>query len=129
LSSPTWKNPIINFIDENCIIFEDAEENSLEYTSVHNRFKKLIDTQLEGFIQDLGISQQNFVMACSKAASKVHKNLLVQLLSVDDFLLFKQMMVGRNVAMNMEAINAMKKQGKNVDKIERKVAKHAVNRV
>lgn len=68
-------------------------------------------------------------MACSKAASKVHKNLLVQLLSVDDFLLFKQMMVGRNVAMNMEAINAMKKQGKNVDKIERKVAKHAVNRV
>jgi hypothetical protein len=43
LSSPTWKNPIINFIDENCIVFEDAEENSLEYTNVHNRFKKLID--------------------------------------------------------------------------------------
>lgn len=50
LSSPTWKNPIINFIDENCIVFEDAEENSLEYTVVHNRFKKLVDGQLEGFI-------------------------------------------------------------------------------
>lgn len=50
LSSPTWKNPIINFIDENCVVFEDAEENSLEYTSVHNRFKKLIDRQLEAFI-------------------------------------------------------------------------------
>ena len=55
LQSPTWKNPIINFIDENCIIFEDAEENSLEYTNCHNRFKKLIDGQLEAFIQDLGI--------------------------------------------------------------------------
>ena len=108
-------------------MFEDAEENSLEYTSVHNRFKKLVDSQLEGFIQDLGISQQDFVTACSKAASKVHKNLLLQLLSVDDFLLFKQMMVGRNVQMNMEAIHEMKKQGKKVDKIERKVAKHTVN--
>jgi len=77
LSSPTWKNPIINFIDENCIVFEDAEENSLEYTSVHNRFKKLVDSQLEGFIQDLGIQPQDFLTACSKAASKVHKNLLI----------------------------------------------------
>lgn len=64
--------------------------------------------------------------ACSKAASKVHKNLLVQLLSVDDFLLFKQMMVQRNMQMNMEAIQAMKKSGHRVDAIERKVAKHAV---
>ena len=93
---------------------------------MHNRFKKLVDGQLEGFIQDLGISPQDFVTACSKAASKVHKNLLIQLLSVDDFLLFKQLMVQRNMQMNMEAINAMKKQGKNVNLIERKVAKQAV---
>jgi hypothetical protein len=44
------------------------------------------------------------VTACGKAASKVHKNLMIQLLSVDDFLLFKQMMVQRNMQMNMEAI-------------------------
>lgn len=104
LASPTWRNPIINFVDENCIVFEDAEENSLEYTNVHMRFKKLIDGQLEAFIQDLGIRPSDFVQACSKAASKVHKDLLIQLLSVDDFLLFKQMMVQRNVAMNMQAL-------------------------
>lgn len=43
--------------------------------------------------------------------------------------MFKQMMVARNVQMNMEAINAMKKKGIQVDKIERKVAKHAVKQV
>ena len=43
LNSPTWKNPIVNFIEENCVIFEDAEENSLEYTAIHMKFKKLID--------------------------------------------------------------------------------------
>jgi len=36
LQSPIWKNPIMDFIDENCIVFEDEEENRLEYTDVHN---------------------------------------------------------------------------------------------
>ena len=44
LQSPIWKTAIIDFIDENCIIFEDAEENRLEYTDVHLKFRKLIET-------------------------------------------------------------------------------------
>jgi len=48
---------------------------------------------------------------------------------VDDFLLFKQLMVQRNVQMNMEAISAMKKKGQNVNLIERKVASHAVRQM
>ena len=44
LQSPIWKNPIVEFIDENCIIFEDAEENRLEYTEIHQKFKKLIES-------------------------------------------------------------------------------------
>ena len=44
LQSPIWKNPIVEFIDENCIIFEDAEENRLEYTDIHQKFKKLIES-------------------------------------------------------------------------------------
>jgi len=80
---------------------------------------------LEAFIQDLGIPPADFVTACSQAAQKVHKRVLGHILAVDDFLLFKKMMVDRNVAMNMEAINAMKKKGDKVDRIERKVVKHA----
>jgi len=36
LKSPVWKNPILEFIDEHCIYFDDEEENKLEYTGVHN---------------------------------------------------------------------------------------------
>lgn len=129
MQSPTWKNPIINFIDENCIVFEDTEENSLEYTNVHNRFKKLIDGQLEAFIQDLGIQPPDFVKACSLAKNKIHENLVMQLLSVDDFLLFKKMMTHRNVTMNMQAVEQMRKKGRKVDGIQKKVAKHAVSQV
>lgn len=67
------------------------------------------------------------MQACSKAASKLHKNLLIQLLSVDDFVMFKTMMVQRNVQMNMQALHAMKKKGIKTDKIEQKVAKHAAH--
>jgi len=76
LQSPIWKNPIMDFIDENCIVFEDEEENRLEYTDVHNKFKALVDKQLEAYIQDLGITPQDFVMACSAAAKKIHTMLI-----------------------------------------------------
>lgn len=32
LQSPIWKNPIISFVEDKCMVFEDTEENRLEYT-------------------------------------------------------------------------------------------------
>ena len=45
------------------MIFEDTEENPLEFTTIHLEFKRLVESKLEAYIQDLGISQQDFVMA------------------------------------------------------------------
>lgn len=36
LTSPLWKVPIHTFIDANCIVFDDEEENKFSYTEVHN---------------------------------------------------------------------------------------------
>ena len=46
LRSPRWKTPIMSFLDEYCIIFDNEEENKLEYTSIHNQFKNLVDTPI-----------------------------------------------------------------------------------
>lgn len=27
LISPIWKNPLLDYIEENCLVFEDSEEN------------------------------------------------------------------------------------------------------
>jgi len=27
LTSPIWRNPLLDFMEENCVIFEDVEEN------------------------------------------------------------------------------------------------------
>ena len=89
LQSPLWKNPIISFVEENCLVFEDTEENRLEYTEIHTRFKRLVENKLEAYIQDLGITQADFVTAYSKASKRIHKNLLAQIMAVEDFVLFK----------------------------------------
>jgi len=39
LRSPRWKTPIMSFLDEHCIIFDNEEENKLEYTPIHKEFK------------------------------------------------------------------------------------------
>ena len=118
LQSPMWKNPIITFVEEKCAVFESTEENRLEYTKIHNEFKRLIESRLEAYIQDLGISHQDFVLAWSRAQKRIHQSLLQQIMAVEDFVLFKKMMVKRNIAMNKEAIRQMEAKGRQVNRIQ-----------
>lgn len=34
-TSPTWEVPIMTFIDDHCVVFDDDEENKFEYTTIH----------------------------------------------------------------------------------------------
>jgi hypothetical protein len=36
LRSPRWKVPVMSFLDEKCIMFDNEEENKLEFTAIHN---------------------------------------------------------------------------------------------
>lgn len=36
LKSPGWRIPILSFIDEHCIIFDNEDENKFVYTEIHN---------------------------------------------------------------------------------------------
>jgi hypothetical protein len=35
LRSPRWKAPVMSFLDEHCIVFDNEEENKLEFTKIH----------------------------------------------------------------------------------------------
>ena len=58
LTSPIWRNPLLDFIEENCIIFEDAEENKFEYTKIFQEFTGLSALLLETMIEEIGISEK-----------------------------------------------------------------------
>lgn len=36
MQSPRWKTPIMSYIEENCIVFDNDDENKHEYTIMHN---------------------------------------------------------------------------------------------
>ena len=36
LISKEWKITILNFVDNNCVVFDNEEENKFEYTLLHN---------------------------------------------------------------------------------------------
>eukprot|EP00240_Pyramimonas_obovata_P016432 CAMPEP_0118952146 /NCGR_PEP_ID=MMETSP1169-20130426/54352_1 /TAXON_ID=36882 /ORGANISM="Pyramimonas obovata, Strain CCMP722" /LENGTH=264 /DNA_ID=CAMNT_0006899325 /DNA_START=58 /DNA_END=849 /DNA_ORIENTATION=+ len=107
LQGPMYSTPLMGFIDEQCVIFDTEEENKLEYTTIHENFKKLVDTLITDYLMELGIPEQKF---SEVIATSVHKELnnfvLASILTVDDFMQFKAMMVKRNVDLTHEVLNA-----------------------
>jgi hypothetical protein len=55
LRSPRWKTPIMSFLDEYCIIFDNEDENKLEYTPIHHSFKKLVEELIGELLAELGV--------------------------------------------------------------------------
>ena len=67
IKSPLWTNDICEFVDENCFLFfgDYKDENSLEFTNIHNEFKELVDEKLSEFCEEYGVTEDQFLVACS----------------------------------------------------------------
>ena len=91
----------MSFLDEYCIIFDNEEENKLEYTKIHNEFKKLVEELLGHLLAEMEITQEQFMAACEKAGqNQVHKRIVDQIVAVDNFIAFKKLMTKRNSELN-----------------------------
>lgn len=105
LRSPRWKAPIMSFLDEHCIIFDNEEENKLEYTPIHSEFKKIVEDLIGELIAELGVTQEIFMQACANAeANPIHKKIVDQIVAVDNFVAFKKLMCKRNAELNKQAM-------------------------
>jgi len=47
----------MSFIDEFCTVFDDEDENKLEFTKIHNDFKKIVEDLLEELMKELGVTE------------------------------------------------------------------------
>lgn len=111
LKSPPWTVPLNTFIDENCIIFDSDDDNKLAYTPVHQKFCELVESLLSSNLDAIGVSDEQFVAACGVSQNQeVNKLVFGQIMAVDDFLTFKKMMVKRNMELNIEAMEAYKRE-------------------
>jgi len=111
--APTWEAPIGTFIDENCTVFSDEEENKLAHKEIHEKFCVIAEKLLEQHLEEVGITPEQFVKACEWGRNRrdVNREVFDQLMAIDDFLTFKKMMVKRNMQLELEVIRALKNAG------------------
>ncbi|XP_069810516.1 cilia- and flagella-associated protein 36 isoform X2 [Dendropsophus ebraccatus] len=96
-------------------VFDDEEENKLSYTEIHNEYKELVEKLIEGHLTEMGISEEQFQQACSSplAHSPDIKSMLQAVVAVEDFIVFKEMMLQKNIELQLQAIQII--QQKNGD--------------
>jgi uncharacterized UPF0160 family protein len=100
--------PVMSYVDENCIVFDNDDENKLEYSEIHNGFKRIVDDLLCDLMAEVEITQEQFLEAFEKAKSNPqHQRIVNQILAVENFVAFKKLMVKRNTELNEEALKFM----------------------
>ena len=112
MRSRSWNEPLSSFINENCVKFDNfQDENKHEFVEVHNEYKMLIDNLLAAHLLEVDISPEEFEKRCIEAGLVDDLGLaqiLSHLIAAEDFLTFKQLMVEHHTNMQHEAEEIIK---------------------
>ena len=82
-----------------------------EYTAIHNRFKALVDDLLTGYLEELGVSPETFMEVATKmGADKLNEFVVSSILTVDNFVQFRNMMVQRNIDLTHQALSQLEEE-------------------
>ena len=119
LSSPVWANPLLDFMEQNCLIFEDIEENKFEYTKVFQEFTGLTALLLETMIDEVGISEK-MLEKCILRGMKSEKDYRIfqQIFYCDNFEAFKKIMVAKNKELEVEAMQKLNQESKGASNLQ-----------
>ncbi len=97
VSCPEFRNPIKNFIDENCSTFVDIDENSFEQGQLFNEMNLLIENLLKDVLEQGQITQEDFLKAAERGITdKKYKKYFNQIINFGDYTFFKSVMTKRN---------------------------------
>ncbi|KAA0193753.1 hypothetical protein HAZT_HAZT000439 [Hyalella azteca] len=87
------------------------EDSSMDYKKIHDEYKNLVDFMLGSYMEDIGITPEQFESACGKASknikSKFHQSLFEQVWAADDFDIFKGMMIQKNIELQLQALEIL----------------------
>ncbi|XP_078000996.1 cilia- and flagella-associated protein 36-like [Glandiceps talaboti] len=107
LYSPIWTVPIVNFIEHKCLVFDPEEDNTKVYTEIHGEYKELVEFLLEKFLEDVGISTEEFITACKEKSGKHSEETYVAFEQVEasqQYEVFKRMMIQKNIELELQAL-------------------------
>ncbi|XP_022246438.1 ADP-ribosylation factor-like protein 2-binding protein isoform X2 [Limulus polyphemus] len=95
IMEPEFQELQKDFFDKYCTVFEDKEENKLEYTTIFNHYTELIESYIEQrLIERLPqFSMVSFLEEMKARSSELDGEIFEMLLSFTDFLTFKEILL------------------------------------
>ncbi|KAG7202760.1 hypothetical protein KM043_009929 [Ampulex compressa] len=110
LQGPIWSAPLLTFIEEKSLIFEADIEDNEEYRKTYQEYKNLVDLLLRCFMEDMGITPEQFEHACTvnkntKIPIQFQQNLFEQIWAANEYEIFKRMMIQKNLELQLQALN------------------------
>lgn len=110
LESDKFDAALMDFVDEKCLVFEDADENKLIYTEIHREFCDHVEALISSNLAELGITTELFLESCEKARNgrDINATVFERLTAMEDFQTFKKLMTKRNTELQLEAIRSFK---------------------
>ncbi|XP_074630876.1 uncharacterized protein LOC141889472 [Acropora palmata] len=109
LTSPIWNHPVRTFIEQNSLVFDPDGANHDEYKKIHSTYKSMVETLLSSFLKDVGITEEQFMKACKDGSgspqfSTISRDVFDQIWAADDFEVFKQLMIQKNIELQLQAL-------------------------
>ena len=112
------------------MVFDDEEENKLEYTVIHKEFKKLCEGLIEAMLWELGATPEMFGEAYDKAQSTPGYQKITKIIeSIDNYETFARMMRKKNAALNEAAFKMLTQQDQQPITTPGETAKPAMTKI
>ena len=116
VSCPEFRNPIKNYIDENCSTFVDIDENSFEQGQLFNEMNLLIENLLKDVLEEGQITQEDFLKAAERGMEdKKYKKYFNQIINFGNYTFFKSVMTKRNYQIIQMAEKQMNQENENAN--------------
>lgn len=95
LIDPDFEKLQQTFIEKNCEIFEDVEENKHEYFVAFKEYKKIVEGYLDNKLKSEipAYSQKRFVKLLEGREDQIDEQIIDTLTGFDDFMAFKELMM------------------------------------
>ncbi|GAB1601504.1 cilia- and flagella-associated protein 36-like [Argonauta hians] len=109
LGNPLFQIPVVTFLEAHCLVFGSTAEDNPEYRKIYTEYQQLIASLLEGFRSDSGLSHSEIMSVLSRLHSKedirvIFQGLLEQVLASENYEIFIQLMVKKNLELQQQAI-------------------------
>ena len=124
ISYPDFRNSIKDFINDNCCIFIDTEENFVEYGQIFKKFNQLINDLIKDILLEGNISKEEFQNMVQRGRKDIkYKKYFKNLTTLKDYSLFKSMMCKRNYEISKMIENKINEQS------ERKINEQSESKI